>query len=202
MKKFKISKEDYLNIRHNPPIGFIKSEQIGNQYFVWLREVWRAVINYRGYEISSFGRLRSNKKTQPTNRILKESGNGKGYVRYGLSMNNKRKGIFAHRLVADAFLGKSKLGVNHKNGIKNQNVIHNIEYATCRENSRHYFKSKRELPVGITRVKNQFRAGISLKDKQISFGLFKSQQEAELAYRIGNKIFERLQEIHSKDKNN
>ena len=60
-----------------------------------------------------------------------------GYLQVGLSTNGKMKTVSVHRLVAAAFFGESNLTVNHKNEIKTDNRVCNLEYLTPSENTRY-----------------------------------------------------------------
>jgi HNH endonuclease len=62
-----------------------------------------------------------------------------GYVRCGLSKKGKYEFFSIHRLIAEAFLKKEKNQdqVNHKNGIKHDNHLENLEWVTAKENIKH-----------------------------------------------------------------
>lgn len=62
-----------------------------------------------------------------------------GYYKVQLWANNKMKCLFVHRIVAEAYkiLEDGKRYVNHKNGIKTDNRVDNLEWCTNRENSIH-----------------------------------------------------------------
>ena len=101
-------------------------------------EVWKNIEGYNGkYQISSLGRVKSFLR-YPNGKIL-AGGFHKGYQQILLYRNGSRKTVFIHRLVAEAFLVNeySKYTVNHINGVKSDNRLRNLEWATVKENINH-----------------------------------------------------------------
>lgn len=97
-------------------------------------EQWKCINGFKNtYEISSFGRVRRG------NKYLKGGKNNSGYISYTLCNNGIAKTLLAHRLVANAFLKKetNKNQVNHKNGIKTDNTVKNLEWVSASENIKH-----------------------------------------------------------------
>lgn len=78
-----------------------------------------------------------------TGRIIKPHTDKKGYKRIGLKIGNSRKNFYVHRLVASTFISnpKNKTTVNHKNGIKSDNNINNLEWMTIEENLKHAYNN-------------------------------------------------------------
>lgn len=73
-------------------------------------------------------------------RLLKPSDAGStGYLSVSLSVDNKRKGVDVHLLVAQAFIGPCPEGhnVNHKDTIKTNSRLNNLEYVTFQGNMEH-----------------------------------------------------------------
>ncbi|AIW03580.1 HNH endonuclease [Bacillus phage Moonbeam] len=104
-----------------------------------MEEMWKPlkdiVENGDNYEISNLGKVRNIK----TGRLLSLKSGRTGYVSVMLSLKAKNKTYRVHRLVTLAFLPNptSKTQVNHKDGVKDNNVLSNLEWATPLENIQH-----------------------------------------------------------------
>ena len=98
---------------------------------------WKTIAN--GYQVSTTGEVKSLKYKTP--RILKSQLGRDGYLRVDLTINGKAKHYPIHRLVAQAFLPNpgNKPEVNHRNGVKTDNRVENLEWVTHAENKRHAY---------------------------------------------------------------
>lgn len=96
-------------------------------------EVWKPLKNTT-YFVSSKGRIKNK-----NGKILKPFKDKNGYNEYKLYVNKKSIHRKEHRLVAQLFLNNysEDLEVNHKNGIKDDNCVNNLEMVTKSENIRH-----------------------------------------------------------------
>ncbi len=113
--------------------------------------MWKPIVGYyRKYLISDSGkvmsvaRIKSNNQPIPE-KIMKQSTDESGYKYISLYNEKlgKNKRHRVHRLVATAFIRNNNIKdnvVNHKNGIKGDNSVDNLEWVTYGENKSHSFK--------------------------------------------------------------
>lgn len=110
-------------------------------------EIWKDVKEYEGlYQVSNLGRVRSfygkNGKLTNTPKLLSGKVDKDGYVEVRLCKNGSVSYKRVHRLVADHFLdGNTSIQVNHKDGVKSNNCVDNLEWVTPRENAIHAHKT-------------------------------------------------------------
>jgi hypothetical protein len=103
-------------------------------------EIWLETHVSDRYLVSNLGRIKSlPKRTRTGSRILKTSMYENGYCFVDLVVNGAVKRFLIHRLVAIAFIPnpKNKQQVNHKDGIKTNNFLSNLEWSTRSENQKH-----------------------------------------------------------------
>lgn len=110
-------------------------------------EIWKPVKNYEErYAVSNMGRVKSleritvgkdDKKYHWKECILKGIQTKEGYLQVNLyDSKSRRNRLLIHRLVAEAFISnpENKPQVNHKNEIKTDNRVENLEWMTAKEN--------------------------------------------------------------------
>lgn len=95
---------------------------------------------FKGYLVSKDGRVFSIK--QGKLKQLKPAIHN-GYKRVGLHVDEAKKQFFVHRLVAMCYLeNESGYGqINHKNGVKLDNRVENLEWVTAKQNVQHSIKT-------------------------------------------------------------
>lgn len=93
-------------------------------------ELWKDIPGFNGlYQASTFGQIRSNKKT------LKPRKHNKGYLRVSIF----QKDYYIHRLIGITFLHQKegKTEINHLDGNKQNNSVSNLEWCNRLENTKH-----------------------------------------------------------------
>lgn len=105
-------------------------------------EIFKEINGCKGYEIGDKGTVLSHKRT-PSIKI-KLGLHKQGYNIFSVCYNSKHKNLFHHRVLAEHFIPnpENKLCVNHKNGIKTDNRLDNLEWVTYSENMNHALENK------------------------------------------------------------
>lgn len=98
---------------------------------------FKQIKNYPNYYISKCGKVFSN----ISNKVLKTKLD-RGYERLNLYNHLGVKMFSVHRLIGETFIPnpKNKPTINHKNGIRNDNNIDNLEWNTYSENHVHSYR--------------------------------------------------------------
>ena len=124
------------------------------------KEIWTPVPSWEArYEVSTHGNVRR----IDTQRPLKLQLDVKGYHRVSLAKKPRFRQYFAHRLVAMTFIPnpENKTQVNHKDGIKTNNLLSNLEWATPLENMRH------ALATNLRRTDGAYHPSAKLTEKDV-----------------------------------
>lgn len=161
-----------------------------------MTEVWKDIEGYEGlYQVSNLGRLKRLYKTKEF--ILKPRIKKCGYDVANLFKDKKGKDFKMHRLVASAFLNKEEYQcqVNHKNKIRHDNRVENLEWVSEMENTGHSAlankKSSKYIGVRFHSRHLRWYAHIQINKKQIHLGVFDTEEEAHQArvnFELNNNI--------------
>lgn len=132
------------------------------------QEIWKAIAEYSGYEVSNLGRVRSIDGIRYSPRgnyfakgtILNPDKSGNGYHRVTLFRNGFRRKYLVHRLVAIAFIPNplNLPQVNHKFGNLDDNRAESLEWVTGQENSDHKWNTLIDRAAFADKLRRSDRA--------------------------------------------
>lgn len=117
-----------------------------------MKEEWKDILGYDGYQVSNLGNVRTFNKVSHTdrhgerhwkNRILKQKVAKDKSHRVDLWNSRGHKTFLVHRLVASAFLSpppSENYTVNHIDGNRSNNILSNLEWLTLADNIKYGFE--------------------------------------------------------------
>ena len=156
-------------------------------------ELWRVSAQSPYYEVSTLGRVRRalpGNGTKP-GRILSNTPMNTGYVIIRLCERKRYQKQLVHLMVLSTFIGSRppKHECNHKNGIKHDNRLNNLEWVTRSENHRHAFR------IGLSVAKhgvNHSMAKLTLlqarKIKYAKSGIRALARKFQITYAMAKRI--------------
>jgi len=163
----------------------------------------KEIFNFPGYFADSEGFIQGKRCARLKGKITWD-----GYEEIILVDGNKRRSVRTHILIAETFILKpeGKHQVNHKDGIKLNNRLENLEYVSGYENVRHAVRTGNIKTKGktfshlsmdeITSIFVMHRQGKSYKEIKNYFGLHCRQDYiGELL--TGRKLCDLTKELRS-----
>ena len=133
-------------------------------------EIWADIEDYEGiYQVSTKGRVKSFCKG--VIKLLRQGFNVNGYPTVSLRKYGKARTHLVHRLVAVAFIPnpENKPLINHKNGIKTDNRVENIEWCTRSENTLHALRTGLVNPKNLGKCKGEKHGRHKLTSEQVLY---------------------------------
>lgn len=169
-----------------------------------MKEIWKDIPNYEGlYQVSNLGRIKSigrrvswefyNKPCARNHneRIITPEIGKIGYCRVGLCKNGKRTRYNLHRIIAKAFIPNPNNlpTVNHKNGIRTDNRLENLEWASYSENNMHAWRVLHKKPYNAKAVKCKETGEIfsTMAEAALKYGKYRTSLCQKM--KTGNGIF-------------
>ena len=160
-------------------------------------EKWRRcnIFKERKVFVSNYGRVKYYHLTTKNEIITKGSKTGDGYYRIALKSEGTSKTYRIHQLIANTFLDynlKSKLVVDHIDNNRLNNKLKNLRVVEKNINAHNKKKKKgtssKYIGVHYYKEKGKWRASIQIEGIKKHIGYYKTEKEANIAYKKEIKI--------------
>lgn len=166
-------------------------------------EIWLPVVGCEeDYQVSSKGRVMSNNYNHTGSpRLLKQSLVKGGYLRVSITINGEHKSVKVHRLVAEAFIPNPNNyeTVNHRDEVKTNNCVENLEWLSSGDNVRYGTGINRR---SVSRKENAKGTKINVFKNGVFYKYFSNVISASKELGIGrDSIFKRIYGKAKKDIN-
>jgi len=137
-------------------------------------EKWKDAPGFPGYQVSDTGRV----KRSINGKMLRPVRYSNGY--YVVNLSGRRIGV--HRLVGLAFIPNPDglPQINHKNEIKTDNRVENLEWCDSKYNNNYGLRNQK-VSVSLSKpVKQLTRDGILIR---VFYGIHEAGRETNINYR-------------------
>ena len=172
-----------------------------------MKEIWKDIPNYKGYQVSNLGRIRTYNKISYTkrhgyrhwkNRILKQkiykNKKGRKDSRVELWNENGHKTMLTARLIAFTFfdedINNSKLTVNHKDGNSINNKLENLEIISLKDNINHAFDNNLNKNNKRIKIINKINGNIVIQRSMQKASEYIKKNKGYISARIKQKKYE------------
>jgi len=145
-------------------------------------EIWKALPGGPGVEVSTLGRVRTLDKMVRNRwgtwlmkgRILKPASDRDGYLTVAVKVNDKFISKKVHRLTAQTFIPNpdSLPEINHKNCIRDDNRVSNLEWCN------HSYNAQYREKFGISNTESRGKPVFAINLTTLEVSRFRSQSEA------------------------
>lgn len=140
------------------------------------------LYGYPDYLVNTNGEIRR----IGSHRMMKGLVNRNGYRQYTLTKDGESSTKEAHRLILLSFHPISNCKnkhTNHKNGVKTDNSIENLEWVSPSENTKHSYRTK--LQTNVTNRHGNYRVLTECDLKEIKHLHLSKYLDREIAERFG-----------------
>lgn len=143
--------------------------------FFCVMEIWKDAPGFPGYQVSNTGRV---KNVSRNNKELRPVRYSNGYLVVNLS--GQRIGV--HRLVAMAFIPNPEglPQINHKNEIKTDNRVENLEWCDSKYNNNYGLRTQKASVSRSKPVKQLSKDG---KLINVYYGIHEAGRRTNIDYR-------------------